>query len=194
MRCDHRREDPVVDSTEPRNATDHGPVGVRPADLTDAPAIAAVHVASWEGAYRGMVPDEEIDRRTVAWRTTMWQEVIGGTGDPVDGNRPWVAVAERDGTTLGFVSMSIPNADPLVAEITALYVEPAAWRHQTGSALMDTALAEATERGCAEIRLWVLEPNLRARAFYERFGFAHDGGRQTDREGWPVELRMRRTL
>lgn len=184
----------MVDSTEPHNESDHRPVGVRLADLSDAPAIAAVHVAGWEGAYRGMVPDAEIDRRTLPWRTAMWQELLGPGGDPVDGNRPWVAAAERAGAMIGFASMSVPSADPRVAEITALYVEPSAWRRGAGTALMDAALADAASRGCADVTLWVLEPNLRARAFYERCGFTDDGGRQTDRGGWPVELRMRRAL
>jgi ribosomal protein S18 acetylase RimI-like enzyme len=190
----------VGDFIERRNQSDHGPVGVRRADLTDAAAIAAVHVSSWKGAYRGMVPDQEIDRRTVAWRTTMWEEVIAGTGDPIDGSRPWVAVAERDGATIGLVSLGVPRratttpSTARTAEITALYVTPASWRAGAGTALMRAALAEASERGCTEVTLWVLEPNLRARAFYERWAFADDGGRQTDREGWPVELRMRRPL
>jgi ribosomal protein S18 acetylase RimI-like enzyme len=193
----------VGDFIERPNESDHGRVGVRRADLTDAAAIAAVHVASWEDAYRGMVPGKEIDRRTVAWRTTMWQEVIAGTGDPFDGSRPWAAVAVRDGATIGLVSLGAPRratATPSTpstartAEITALYVTPASWRAGAGTALMRAALTEAAERGCADVTLWVLEPNLRARAFYERHGFADDGGRQTDREGWPVEIRMRRVL
>jgi ribosomal protein S18 acetylase RimI-like enzyme len=192
----------VGDFNEHHNETDHSPVehrpvSVRPADLSDAAAIAAVHVAGWEGAYRGMVPDAEIDRRTVAWRTAMWEELLGPAGDPAGGGPPWVALAlalafaEEDESAIGFVSLGVSQGE---AEITALYVVPACWRRGAGSALMHAALAEAATRGCAEISLWVLEPNLRARAFYERCGFADDGGRQTDHEGWPVELRMRRRL
>jgi ribosomal protein S18 acetylase RimI-like enzyme len=178
----------VVDFNELHNATHHSRVTVRAAALADAPAIAAVHVAGWEGAYRGMVPDEEIDRRTVAWRTEMWEGILQAT---VDGNRPWVAVAQRDGATIGFASMSLR---PPTAEITAIYVDPAVWRSGAGTALMDAALARATASGCADVTLWVLEPNLRARAFYERCEFAHDGGRQNEGDGWRDELRMRRTL
>ena len=31
---------------------------VRPADVDDAAAIAAVHVAAWRSTYRGLLPDE----------------------------------------------------------------------------------------------------------------------------------------
>jgi len=52
--------------------------------------------------------------------------------------------------------------------------------------------AQARRAACAEVTLWVLEPNQRARMFYERHGFADDGGRQTSGAGWPAELRMTR--
>jgi len=166
---------------------EHGAIRVRTAHLADAPAIAAIHVCAWERAYRGMVPDAEIDRRTLAWRTSMWKEILNGT---VDDRRPWVAVAERDGATIGFVSLGAARDGSI--EITALYVDPDAWRDRAGTALMAAALDQATGRGCAGVTLWVLEPNLRARAFYAGCGFADDGGRRTEGDGWPVELRLRR--
>lgn len=175
---------------------------VRRAEAADAAAIAAVHVAGWEGAYRGMVPDAALERRTEARQTELWEELLGGIGDPVDGRRPWVALAERgDGRharVIGFIALNVPSRDadagPLTAEVAALYVEPTEWRRGAGRGMMDAALAEAAERGCAAVTLWVLEPNRRARAFYERCGFAEDGARQTPGEGWPVELRMRCAL
>jgi GNAT superfamily N-acetyltransferase len=165
---------------------------IRRAETADAAALAAVHVAGWEGAYRRMLPDEELDRRTVERRTTMWQELLGGTGHPLELRRVWAVIAEREGRTLGFVSLGVPEAQTV--EITALYVEPTAWRGGVGSALMEAALAEAARRGCTLVALWVLEPNLRARAFYAHCGFTDDGGRRTAGDGWPVELRLRREL
>lgn len=171
---------------------------VREADASDAAAIAAVHVSGWEGTYRGMIPDEAFDERTLARRTAMWREILGPAGDPIDGQRPWACVAVHDGTPIGFASLNLPSRDdgagPRTGQISALYVEPAAWRAGTGTALMDATLAEAARRGCTDVTLWVLEPNLRARAFYERRGFADDGGRRTAGDDWPVELRMRRAL
>ena len=182
------------DFIEQHNETDHGPVGIRAAGLSDASAIAAVHVAGWEGAYRGMVPDEEIDRRTVARRTAMWQQ-LPRPRRRSGRRRPPVGVRRgAQTTTIGFVSLGVPDGEAGTVEITALYVTPAAWRSGAGTALMRAALAEAAGRGISEVTLWVLEPNLRARAFYERSGFTDDGGRQTAGRGWPVELRMRRAL
>ena len=54
-------------------------MSVRKARLADARAIAEVHVASWQGAYRGMIPDAlldnlSVDRREVFWKTTLADE------------------------------------------------------------------------------------------------------------------------
>jgi hypothetical protein len=157
------------DSIDRWDGNEHVPIRVRAATVADASAVAAVHVSSWEGAYRGMIPDEWLDRRTVARQTAIWEELLGGVGDPVDGRLPWAAVAEDGDTLIGFVSLNVPSrdadADARTAEISALCVT-----------------------------LWVLEPNARARAFYERCGFADDGGRQTMGDSGPGELRMRRGL
>ncbi len=44
--------------------------------------------------------------------------------------------------------------------------------------------------GLEPAQLWVFESNLRARAFYEKYGFRADGRRQTDPGTGISELRM----
>lgn len=71
-----------------------------------------------------------------------------------------VAVARRQGEVIGFVAW---HGD----ELDALYVLPAQSGHGVGSALMDLATGTT--------RLWVLEQNARARAFYEARGWHPTG-------------------
>lgn len=52
-----------------------------------------------------------------------------------------------------------------------LYVRSNARRHGLGGALVEAALARATERGCARVELDVNEANPAALALYERVGF-----------------------
>ena len=50
---------------------------------------------------------------------------------------------------------------------------PAAWGTGVAVALHDAALAAKPD--CAEIKLWVLEENRRARRFYEKHGWRRNG-------------------
>jgi GNAT superfamily N-acetyltransferase len=163
-------------------------ISVRRATADDAAAIAAVHVAGWEGAYRGLVPDAWFEERTLENRTSMWRRVLGDVRSAV------VFVAEDGGTVVGLASAQLPSrdadADEDTAEISALYVDPDHWRAGAGRALMDALLAELSVRGFETATLWVFEANPRARAFYGVCGFVADGARQ----GEPPELRLRRSL
>ncbi|MDV7144666.1 GNAT family N-acetyltransferase [Tropicimonas sp. TH_r6] len=53
-----------------------------------------------------------------------------------------------------------------------IFVTRAARGQGVGSALIDGVLAEARTRGMSEVRLDVIDINLRARALYESYGFA----------------------
>jgi GNAT superfamily N-acetyltransferase len=76
-----------------------------------------------------------------------------------------------------------PAAGPLTpegvagqtGELYALYLAPAWWSAGVGRALTETVLASLWEDGYRRVVLWVLTGNARARRFYQRAGFAHDG-------------------
>jgi GNAT superfamily N-acetyltransferase len=113
----------------------------------------------------------DIDKKTIRWREWVQQ------------SDAWVLVVEdRDHRVAGF-SSSCPSRDVdavgKVAEIRAIYVHPGKWRSGTGRSLMSASLAHARVHGFDAMTLWVLESNVRARAFYESIGFALDGGSKT---------------
>jgi GNAT superfamily N-acetyltransferase len=150
---------------------------VRWARQQDAVPIAEVHVASWLGGYRGIVPDHVLDRLSVEARAARW---AGWLGDPARGSRTLVAGRER--RVEGFCSVAMPargaaGVGSSVAEITAFYVAPAAWRHGVGAALMRRALSEIEAAGLNGAIAWVLERNERAIAFYGALGWSRDGAR-----------------
>ena len=87
--------------------TDHRRVIVRPATVEDAEALAEVHVASWREAYRGLVPQDHLDRLDVARRRDGWRRWIEQARPPAV-----TLVAHEDaGDLLGFVSLA-PCRDP----------------------------------------------------------------------------------
>jgi ribosomal protein S18 acetylase RimI-like enzyme len=167
---------------------------IRRAAAADAPAIARVHVASWQVAYRGMVPDALLDELSVERRERGWRERLGRADDGAS----FTLVAERDGAVAGFCSIAAPSRDgdagERTAEVAAIYVEPAHWRSGVGATLLGEALDVLRADGFADVTLWVLEANARGRAFYERLGFAADGATQDLAELAAREVRLRAAL
>jgi GNAT superfamily N-acetyltransferase len=165
---------------------------IRPAHLDDAPAIAAVHVASWQGAYRGQLPDEVLANLDVERRTASWRQHLTGEGQ-------FTFVAEDDGRISGFAHGNAAredNPDGKIGEVFAIYASPDAWGTGAGRELMAAAVEWLREAGFREAVLWVLDSNVRARRFYELAGWAPDGTSKDDVvAGVPVtEVRYRRSL
>jgi ribosomal protein S18 acetylase RimI-like enzyme len=153
------------------------PPTLRPARLSDAAALAKVHVATWQQAYRGLLPDDFLDSLSLQASVDRWQQKLAQSAREV-----WVACeAER---IVGFVSFGASrdgDAAPAgTGEVYSLYVHPTAWRRGIGSALMEQALHNLRALGYVEATLWVLRANQQARAFYEARGFAVDGAAKVD--------------
>ncbi|MDX8143439.1 GNAT family N-acetyltransferase [Lentzea sp. BCCO 10_0061] len=144
-------------------------VTVRPAVVADAPAVASVHVQTWQAAYRGLVPDSVLDGLSVEERTAMWERGIPRGG-------VWVGLV--DDVVAGFVAVG-PSREPDAAfEVYAIYVLPSAWGTGLGFSLARAALGDEQD-----VVLWVFDENPRARRFYERLGFRADGTVKTETIG-----------
>ncbi len=103
-----------------------------------------------------------------------------------------VRLAEADGSAAGYAKLGplrLPVEPPGPAlELRQLYVDKR-WRGAgIAPALMDWTIAEARERGAAELYLSVYTRNPRARRFYDRYGFEEVGpyrfmvGKQADED------------
>ena len=145
---------------------------VRRARLEDAAAIAEVHVQTWQAAYGRALGAERLAGIDVGRRREMWERALTqGWGD--------IWVAEEDARVVGFVSVGDSRSSDGEGELFAIYVLPEAWGGGAGPELMAGARDALRERYPASI-LGVLEDNPRARRFYEREGWEHDGGRQEE--------------
>lgn len=168
---------------------------IRPAVLDDAPALAEVHVRSWQWAYRGQLPDEFLDgmsetlERRIAYRRNYLEHL------PPE-ERWWVA--EQAGKVVGFAvtAPSDEDAAPGTAEVGLIYLLQEAAGKGIGRALFAHAVEDLRARGYQQAILWVLETNTRARRFYEAAGWRPDGGRKTEERPGAVlhEIRYRLTL
>jgi ribosomal protein S18 acetylase RimI-like enzyme len=170
---------------------DRAAVTFRAGVPADADAIAQVHVASWQVAYRGIVPDEHLDG--LDWRERA--AVRRGQLERAAEERIRVDVAIDGGSVVGFVASGPERvadpSEPEGYEVYALYVDPVAWDRGIGRDLLGRAVADAPAD--TAVVLWVLEDNARGRAFYQRQGFRADGARtSTMRAGKELpELRYR---
>ncbi len=152
---------------------------VRKAELSDASAVASVHVRSWQAAYRGVIPDSVLDSLSVEARTSLWEHHIPS-------GRVWVALAGSE--VVGFASAGPSRESDASSELYAIYLLPSAWSTGLGMSLATAALEDLTD-----VIVWVLEDNPRARRFYERLGFRADGVTRQETMGSAVlnELRYR---
>ena len=159
---------------------------IRPANAADADGVAAVRRASWRAAYAGIIDSAHIERVTAP---------NGAAAPPLPHLTLVVAVAGERGEVIGYASfgperlVAVPRPVPAGArlltdagmagqtgEVYAIYLAPERWSAGVGRALMDTALDGLRAAGYRQVVLWVLTANARARRFYDKAGFAPDGG------------------
>lgn len=153
-------------------------VRIREGTPADAAACARVHVEGWRWAYRGLLPDEHLDRLSVEDRERMWREGFGPPGDRV----AWVAGSGA--SVVGFCvtgPSEDADADRRTAEVYAIYLLPEVVGTGVGRRLFEHALEDLRRRGFRTATLWVLERNERARRFYERAGWRTDGAANEER-------------
>jgi ribosomal protein S18 acetylase RimI-like enzyme len=129
----------------------------------DADDLADVHVASWQGAYRGILPDEYLAGLDRASRARWWRGFI------VDGARVHVVVT--DTSVVGFCHAA-DSDDEGWGEVFSIYVHPDHWGAGHGRSLLAAGEAGLANAGHRRALLWVLEDNDRGRRFYERQGWA----------------------
>jgi GNAT superfamily N-acetyltransferase len=168
-------------------------VEVREANPEDTEAIVSVTAAGWRTAYQGIVSPEKLAELPIErWR----HEVSVGLRRPV--GDAFTYIAEIDGEFAGYCYVAAPTREPglggHVAELGAMYVDPAHWSEGVGNALMKAALERLAELPYAEVILWTFEGNERAVAFYERQGWKADGGEKIHPRSGEPAIRMRRSL
>jgi GNAT superfamily N-acetyltransferase len=142
------------------------PLQLRKAGVADAALIAGIHLASRAATYRGLMPDDYLDRQLPAEIGPFWEkrlhELEAGAGEA------WIA--ERDGEPIAFACVFVPDADGDVM-LENLHARPDRKGLGAGSALLDAAARWALERGARRLVLHVLDRNEGAIGFYEARGW-----------------------
>jgi GNAT superfamily N-acetyltransferase len=155
---------------------------IREAKATDVEAIARAHVASWQDSYRGILPDNVIDRVDVGQRAASRRRMLA---DP----RTLTLVA-YDVTHHDIVGLCdagpARRAGRWAGEIYALYLVHHAKRHGLGRELFDATSAWLRANGMPSLVIWVLDNNLHARRFYEAMGGRAEARYPSTIAGFPI--------
>jgi ribosomal protein S18 acetylase RimI-like enzyme len=145
------------------------PVHVRAATTSDLAAIARIHMASWHDAYRGVIPDEILDGRTVEGSLSGWRSTFEKYPDNI-------SVSETgDALLAGFCCagavVDVEKNAPFEFEIYGLHVAPNMRRQGIGAALLRAALNRAMVREQMNSAIvWTLKELKLSRSFYTREG------------------------
>ncbi len=155
---------------------------IRPTTPSDIPTIASLHIEGWKGAYGGIVDQVYLESLTLEKRIDDWAGWIAT-------EESTVFLAEISGTPAGFVvtgrtKTPPPGSSPIrpshSGEIYALYLAPSFWRQGIGTALIKHGAQHLKTQKHSSICLWVLDKNIRGKAFYEKMGGQKIGNKMID--------------
>jgi L-amino acid N-acyltransferase YncA len=138
---------------------------IRKAQIEDIPAIAKVHIASWQSTYAGLLADEFLSSLSSEEREQMWQNALSSSASEVS-----LYVAETpDRRVVGFAAGGPERTGDSAwrGEIYAIYLLQSQQRRRVGSILLKALVRELVERGLTPLLVWVLRANPACR-FYER--------------------------
>ena len=149
---------------------------IRPADPSDAGAMARVHVDTWRSTYGGIVPKKHLAGLSYRDRESKWFDILT-TASPNTSN--FVAETES-GDVVGFADGGPEREGNQTyrGELYAVYVLERNQRRGVGHRLVSAVAQRLISDGMYSMLVWVLQGNRPACRFYESLG-GQRVGRQT---------------
>ena len=148
---------------------------IRKVLVDEAYDYAVNHIACWQDAYKGIIPDDYLANMPTQLekRTERNRQALSEPGDCE------YLCAAYEGEMIGRLVYSKcrdeDKSESNSGEIHAIYLLADYWDKGYGKQMMDFAISELNQAGYQEVVVWVLEYNNRARLFYEKYGFVLDG-------------------
>ncbi len=138
---------------------------MREAGLVDAPAVAALHAASWQSAYRGFAAADYLDRAAGPELLRSWTDYLAapGVGD-------FLLLEESEQALRAFISARRDYEPGFDAFVYALHVDPALRSGGIGRRLLGLAVRRLITEGRRTLALRAFDGNPGAIRFYRRLG------------------------
>lgn len=146
---------------------------IRQIEADDIPALAEFARWTYAIAFGGSFKSDDLEHHL---RERLSDDYFGEAM-----HQDVFLIAEGPPGLVGFVQFGISHAEtaaPGDQELRRVYVHPEFQSQGIGSSLIDAALEHPRLRNAPAIYLDVWEQNRRARALYERYGFAVVGSRK----------------
>lgn len=146
---------------------------LRLAQLSDAPAIARVHVETWRTAYRCILPDEFLDTLSYERREKFWRQLLDPDNPKPVPSRHFVYVVEHPTEqVVGFASGgSERDHHPIYrGELGGIYILEDYQHHGLGRELVGAIARRLLTYDIQTMLVWVLADNRPARRFYQALG------------------------
>jgi len=136
---------------------------IREARAGDEKGMAAAVTAVWKEAYRGIVPDNFLNRmKPDRHEMIFWERIKDG--------KEFIAVLEDEaGEIAGMASGAKERYGRYDCELIAIYILPEYGRHGFGRQLFHTVTAHLAAQGFRSMIIWTFEKN-RDRCFYDGLG------------------------
>lgn len=138
---------------------------ILPARLEDTAALGALHVATWQETYAGIMPAAFLAEMDPVARAAKWAAIL-------EAGHHGVFLARQQEALVGFCAVGPSRGDlpQFHGELGAIYTRKSVHGTGVGAALLDAGFAWMEEQQLVPFFLWVLEANPQARRFYERKG------------------------
>ena len=165
---------------------------IRYAKKADADAIALINSQSFKTAFSGIIPDDFLEEKFSyeRLRDRLSQEIC----EDIAVNSI-MFLEDKPVGMMTFGNPVVEEDDTLTIEIMRIYLLPEHWGERLGKEFMEWGLKELHKMGYKKVNLWVIEENSRARGFYKKMGFKHEGVTRIINPGREItDLRYERQL
>jgi ribosomal protein S18 acetylase RimI-like enzyme len=165
-------------------------ITIRRADLSDAPAIAALQQDTWRETYPGLLPASILNNLELPRLFRTWRAELLRQNDDFDHG---VYIAETaEGKSVGYATCGAASSRGQAmfgqGEIHQIYVKSSFQGKGVGRSLVTACARWMLTRGLFSGGLWVVRGNANARGFYRALGGVVVGERRDPMQGWLIPV------
>ena len=170
-------------------------IEIRRGALNDALLLSQLSITTFLDTFRGTCTDEEIEQFVQKYFN------VDQTRKELQDVEDFYFIAFADKKTVGYIRMKEVESDVALIkqyraiELKRIYVLKEYHSKKVGAALMRFALQFASEKQYEAVWLGVWEHNIKAQAFYKKWGFVDTGsshnfpiGNTPQMDNWLIKL------